>query len=144
MAELERNVTRDRLVAGLSTQGASARQFALSTEARDLRPSIMREVFDFVKRSYPERSGGGLPQAEKGARGKGRLCRRVDWSFSNTCLRLALRGPVIGNDDRSICGLQGDFANGLFQKRQDQGRASSLQTGMAVAGAVPFHYAARE
>jgi hypothetical protein len=35
----------------------------------------VREVFDFVKRNYPERSGGGRPQAGKGVQGKGRPSR---------------------------------------------------------------------
>jgi hypothetical protein len=32
----------------------------------------VRKVFGFVKKNYPERSGGRAPQAEKGVRGKGR------------------------------------------------------------------------
>src|ERR1700676_1746185 len=36
---------------------------------------IVREVFDFVKRNYPERSGGGRPKGGKGVRGKGRQSR---------------------------------------------------------------------
>jgi hypothetical protein len=33
---------------------------------------IVQEVFGFVKKNYPEHSGGSMPQAEKGVRGKGR------------------------------------------------------------------------
>jgi hypothetical protein len=33
---------------------------------------MVREVFGFVKKNDPERSGGRLPQAGKGVRGKGR------------------------------------------------------------------------
>jgi hypothetical protein len=32
----------------------------------------VQEVFGFVKKNYPERSGGTASQAEKGVRGQGR------------------------------------------------------------------------
>ena len=48
---------------------AEGEQFS---ERSDAGISIVQEVFGFVKRNYPERSGGGRPQAGKGVRGKGR------------------------------------------------------------------------
>lgn len=42
------------------------------SERSDAGNLIVQEVFGFVKREYPERSGGRMPQAGKGARGKGR------------------------------------------------------------------------
>jgi hypothetical protein len=40
------------------------------SERSDAGNLIVKEVFGFVKGKYPERSGGRMPQAEKGARGK--------------------------------------------------------------------------
>ena len=48
---------------------AEGEQFS---ERSDAGSSIVQEVFGFVKKNYPERSGGRAPVAEKEVRGKGR------------------------------------------------------------------------
>jgi hypothetical protein len=53
------------------------------SERSDAGISIVQEVFAFVKENYPERSGGRVPLAEKGARGKGR----------SPCPRLGAQSP---------------------------------------------------
>ena len=52
---------------------AEGEQFS---ERSDAGIPIVPEVFGFVKKNYPERSGGRVPLAEKGVRGKGQqpLC----------------------------------------------------------------------
>ena len=42
------------------------------SERSDAGTSIVQEVFAFVKKNHPERSGGARTLAEKGVRGKGR------------------------------------------------------------------------